>query len=265
MEAWLDQYCINVTDLDATVKFYETLGLTNTSRTEIPQAYEAIMEDSALKGGKIQLAQHKEHAGPIQHGNAFWKAYVNTNDIERQHKAAIEAGYESTMAPWRSDRWPSTIAFLKDPDGYVVELHQRHPWLDGDDTTFAWVGQYCIYVSDLTRTVKFYEALGLTCTSQTDFADLKEAILEDGSGRGGKIQLAQKLNDDSPIDMGTAMWKLYIRTDDCDALHETAVEAGYREAVAPIFLEQWNTTISSVLDPDGYHVEIVTLARDRTN
>ena len=263
MEAWLGQYCINVRDLDATVKFYETLGLTNTSRTEIPNAFEAIMEDAGLKGGKIQLAQQKGNAGPIEHGNAFWKAYVNTNDIERQHQAAIDAGYESTMAPMRLDRWPSSVAFLTDPDGYVVELHQRHPWLDGDDTTFAWVGQYCIYVSDLAATTKFYETLGFSCTSQTDIPDIKEAILENANGRGGKIQLAQKLNDASPIDMGTAMWKLYIHTDDCEGLHQTAVEAGYREVVAPMLLEQWDTTMSFVLDPDGYQVEIITLARDR--
>src|SRR4051812_32414915 len=137
MEAWLGQYCINVTDLDASVAFYESLGLTNTSRTEIPNAYEAILEDAQLKGGKLQLAQQKEQAGPIEHGNAFWKLYVNTNDIERQLAAAVAAGHQVESPPARMDRWPVTVAFLRDPDGYLVELVQRHPWGDGDDTTFA--------------------------------------------------------------------------------------------------------------------------------
>ena len=35
------------------------------------------------------------------------------------------------------------------------------------------------------------------------------------------------------------------------------------EAVTPMWLEQWDTTMSFVLDPDGYQVEIITLARDR--
>jgi catechol 2,3-dioxygenase-like lactoylglutathione lyase family enzyme len=263
VEAWLGQYCITVTDLDATVAFYETLGLTNTSRTEIPNAFEAIMENAEGKGGKIQLAQQKENAGPIDHGNAFWKLYVNTNDIDKQHQAAVDAGYESTMLPVRMEQWPVTVAFLKDPDGYTVELVQRHPWTDDDSTTFAWVGQYCMYVSDLQQTIKFYEAAGLTCTSQTDIPNAKEAILENANGRGGKIQLAQRLDDDSPIAMGTAMWKLYIHTNDCEGLHQSLLGAGYREMLAPVFLEQWNTTMSFVLDPDGYQVEIITLARDR--
>ena len=55
----------------------------------------------------------------------------------------------------------------------------------------AWVGQYCIYVRDLERSVAFYEALGLTCTSRTDIETAKEAIIENAA-KGGKLQLAQK-------------------------------------------------------------------------
>ncbi|HEX6238454.1 MAG TPA: VOC family protein [Acidimicrobiales bacterium] len=257
MDAWLGQYCINVTDLDRAVRFYETLGLTNTSRTEIPAAAEAIVEDAGGKGGKIQLAQQKESTGPIDHGNAFWKLYVNTNDIERLHRSAVEAGYRSESPPVRLERWPTTVGFLRDPDGYLVELVQRHPWLDGDDRTYAWVGQYCVYVSDLARATRFYETLGLTCTSQTDIPNVREAILESRAGKGGKIQLAQKLDDDAPIDMGTAMWKLYVYTDDCEGLHRAAVDAGHTEMTKPMRLERWNVTVSFVLDPDGYQVELV--------
>ena len=121
----------------------------------------------------------------------------------------------------------------------------------------AWLGQYCIYVSDLERTVSFYEAIGLTCTSRTDIPNVKEAILENADGKGGKIQLAQKLDGGSPIDMGTAMWKLYVHTDDCEGLHRQAVDAGHREMMKPMKLEQWNATVSFVLDPDGYQVELV--------
>jgi predicted enzyme related to lactoylglutathione lyase len=127
MGVWLGQYCINVSDLDATVAFYETLGLTCTSRTEIAEAHEAIIEQPGT-GSKLQLAQHKDHQGPIDMGNAFWKLYVNTDDIDTLHRAAVDAGYTSVMAPTRLEQWPVTIGFLADPDGYQVELVQRHPW-----------------------------------------------------------------------------------------------------------------------------------------
>ena len=51
------------------------------------------------------------------------------------YKAALDFGSESVSEPARVDRWPVTVGFVKDPDGYLVEFVQRHPWLDGDDTT----------------------------------------------------------------------------------------------------------------------------------
>ena len=190
MESWLAQYCINVTDLERTVGFYEALGLECTSRTDIQVAKEAILEHPG-KGGKVQLAQQMANDGPIDMGSAFWKLYVNTNDIDRMYKAALDFGSESVSAPARADRWPVTIAFVKDPDGYLVEFVQRHPWLDGDDTTQAWLGQYCINVSDIDAAIKFWETLGLECTSQTDIQVAKEAILENtGQGRQGPTRAA---------------------------------------------------------------------------
>ncbi len=126
MANWLGQYCINVTDLERTVAFYEALGLECTSRTEIPNAFEAILEN-ASKGGKLQLAQQKDQSGPIDMGNAFWKLYVNTDDVESTYRAALDAGATTVMEPQRLDRWPVTIAFVADPDGYQVELVQRDP------------------------------------------------------------------------------------------------------------------------------------------
>jgi catechol 2,3-dioxygenase-like lactoylglutathione lyase family enzyme len=223
VEAWLGQYCINVTDLERSIRFYEALGLACTSRTEIPQALEAIVEaPGGAKGGKLQLAQQRAQQGAIDHGNAFWKLYVSTNDIEKLYKAALLGGAESVEAPKRAERWPVTIAFVRDPDGYLVELVQRHPWKDGDATTLAWIGQYCINVSDLERSVAFYEMLGLVCTSRTEIPGAQEAIVQHPA-RGGQCQLAQQKSQDGPIRRGSAFWKLYVHTDDCAGLHARAV------------------------------------------
>ena len=75
----------------------------------------------------MQLAQQKEQAGPIDMGTAMWKLYVNTDDIDETFQAALDAGFEVSVKPERLERWPVTIAFVTDPDGYLVELVQRHP------------------------------------------------------------------------------------------------------------------------------------------
>ena len=138
MATWLGQYCINVTDLDRSVAFYEALGLECTSRTEIPDAFEAIVENRD-KGSKLQLAQQKHHEGAIDMGSAFWKLYVNTEDIDSTYRRSLEAGATVISEPQDLDRWPVTIAFVGDPDGYQIELVQRrhsfHPTQSGGGRT----------------------------------------------------------------------------------------------------------------------------------
>ncbi|MGZ8753035.1 MAG: VOC family protein [Acidimicrobiia bacterium] len=252
--SWLGQYCINVTDLDRSVGFYEAIGLECTSRTEIDQALEAIVERPGF-GSKLQLAQQKGQAGPIDMGAGFWKLYVNTTDIAGRYRAAIDAGAGSVMAPTRMDRWPVTIGFVADPDGYQVELVERHPWPD-DVAVDVWLGQYCINVTDLDATVRFYETLGLECTSRTEIDHAWEAIVE-SPGKGSKLQLAQQKDQDGPIDMGTAFWKLYVNTDDADDAYRAAIDAGSTSVMEPMRLDRWPVTVGFVADPDGYQVELV--------
>jgi lactoylglutathione lyase len=251
--AALGQYCINVTDLDASVGFYTALGLDCTSRTEIPQAFEAIVENPA-GGSKLQLARQKDHEGALDLGTAFWKLYVNTHDMAATFEAAGAAGASVVSAPERLDRWPVTVAFVRDPDGYLVELVERHPWPEGAPGA-VWLGQCCLNVTDIEATIAFYELLGLTCTSRTDIAEAQEAIVENPVA-GGKLQLAQQRAQDGPLRMGS-MWKLYVTTDDCEGLHQRAVDAGHPSLVPPMRLDRWPVTIAFVGDPDGYQVELV--------
>jgi catechol 2,3-dioxygenase-like lactoylglutathione lyase family enzyme len=255
MTAWLGQCCLNVTDLERSTAFYTALGLTCTSRTEIPQAYEAIVEHPG-GGSKLQLAQQKAPEEPFDLGTAFWKLYVNTHDIAATYDKALATGAVVDAAPERLDRWPVTVAFVRDPDGYLVELVERDPWPGTVPTGGPWLGQYCINVTDIEATIGFFELLGLTTTSRTEIPHAHEAILENADGRGGKVQLAQQLDQSGPVRMGS-MWKLYVNTDHCAGVHDAAVAAGHTSLVPPMDLDRWPVTIAFVAAPDGYQVELV--------
>ena len=122
----LGQFCINVTDLERSIGFWEgVLGIPLRSRTEIPTALEAVLQ--ADEGGsRLQLAQQKDQQGPIDMGSALWKLYVNTDDCHTLYARCMEAGCESVMEPALLDRWPVTVAFVKDFDGYLIELIEHH-------------------------------------------------------------------------------------------------------------------------------------------
>jgi hypothetical protein len=57
---------------------------------------------------------------------SMWKLYMNTDDCVALHAAAVAVGAQSLLEPIRLDRWPTTVSFVTAPDGYLVELVQRH-------------------------------------------------------------------------------------------------------------------------------------------
>ena len=126
MVSILSQYCINVSDLERSIEFWEgVIGIPVQSRTDIPNVKEAVLQAPG-GGSRMQLAQHLDREGPIDMGTAFWKLYVNTDDCVALYDKAIAAGCESVSPPSRLDRWPVTMAYVKDFDGYLVEFVEYH-------------------------------------------------------------------------------------------------------------------------------------------
>jgi catechol 2,3-dioxygenase-like lactoylglutathione lyase family enzyme len=128
MTSSFDQFCINVSDLDRSIHFYETvLGFRITHRIEQPGGMnitEVLFEGE--NGNRLQIARHHDEQGPIDHGNALWKFYINTDDCTGLYQRCMDAGIESILEPTRLEDWPVTVAFVQDPDGYQVELVQHH-------------------------------------------------------------------------------------------------------------------------------------------
>ena len=119
------------------------------------------------------------------------------------------------------------------------------------------VGQYCIYVSDIEKSERFYtDIIGLKVQSRTEIEDVHEIVLAADDG-GGRLQLAERYNGGQPIDHGFALWKIYMNVEDCAATHQKALDAGYTSTMAPERLERWPVIVGFINDPDGYSIELV--------
>lgn len=125
MPTTVGQYCIYVTDIEASERFYtDIIGLKVQSRTEIEDVHEIVLAADE-GGGRLQLAERYNGGQPIDHGFALWKIYMNVEDAMDVHDRAVAAGFTSTMVPERLERWPVIVGFINDPDGYSIELVQR--------------------------------------------------------------------------------------------------------------------------------------------
>jgi lactoylglutathione lyase len=126
MPSNVGQYCIYVSDIEASERFYtEIIGLKVQSRTEIEDVHEIVLAADGDLGGRLQLAERYNNGQKIDHGFALWKIYMNVDDAMDVHDRAVAAGFESTMVPQRLERWPVIVGFINDPDGYSIELLQR--------------------------------------------------------------------------------------------------------------------------------------------
>lgn len=93
----MGQYCINVTDLERSVRFYEDIvGLKVQTRTQISNVDEVVLA-ADVGGGRLQLAQHLDRTGQIDHGDALWKIYMNVDDCAEVHQRALDA---VSSQPW---------------------------------------------------------------------------------------------------------------------------------------------------------------------
>jgi lactoylglutathione lyase len=119
------------------------------------------------------------------------------------------------------------------------------------------VGQYCIYVSDIEKSERFYtEIIGLKVQTRTEIPDVHEVVLAADVG-GGRLQLAERYENGQAIDHGFALWKIYMNVDDCEAVHQRAVDAGFESTMEPTRLDRWPVVVAFILDPDGYSIELV--------
>lgn len=125
MPTTVAQYCINVSDLDRSIRFYEdVIGITVRMRVEGDGITEVMLGGDG--GGQMQLARHDDHDGPIEHGNALLKIYFTVDDAVDMCRRVAEGGGEIESQPQRLEKWPATMAFVRDPDGYLIELLQVH-------------------------------------------------------------------------------------------------------------------------------------------
>ena len=117
------------------------------------------------------------------------------------------------------------------------------------------IANIAVYVTDLERSERFYtEVLGLSVTARISAPTVDEVIV--GGETGSSLMLAR--SKETPVTSITpaGIWKVFVETDDVQALYSRAIGAGATSVMEPTRLEQFRVTIAMVTDPDGYVVEL---------
>ena len=118
--------CYRIGDIDRSVAFYEELGFEEIAR--MPIRDEAINVFMNLPGDgdvpRLELT-YNHGVDSYELGTGYNHIAITVGDIDGALANLGEQGIEPEKPPYRVREGGSLLAFVRDPDGYRIELIDR--------------------------------------------------------------------------------------------------------------------------------------------
>jgi len=114
---------INVTDMDAQVKFYtEVVGLKVANTMKLPNGSETLLSAGDQQGGPILALAKVDNMQPKAGKESYGRVILRVSDNEAMAKNIVAAGgsIHSTVDLPNGMK----IIFANDPEGFMIELLQ---------------------------------------------------------------------------------------------------------------------------------------------
>lgn len=119
--------CYRILDIDRSVDFYEALGFREMSRypigDEAINVYLGQPEDGLEP--RLELTCNIGRDEPYEIGTGYGHIAISVTDLEARLAALAERGIEPEKPPYTVGEDSSLLCFVRDPDGYRVELIER--------------------------------------------------------------------------------------------------------------------------------------------
>ena len=116
--------CYRIGNIDRSVAFYETLGFEELRRMDIRE--EAINVFMGLPGDGPRLELTYNHGvDSYELGTGYTHIALTVEDLDAKLAGLAEAGIEPEKPPYSLRPGGSRICFVRDPDGYRIELIER--------------------------------------------------------------------------------------------------------------------------------------------
>ena len=116
--------CYRITDVDRSVAFYTALGFEE--RRRMPIREEAINVFMGLPGDddRLELTYNFGVDG-YELGTGYGHIAVTVDDMAATLERLAGQGIEPERAPYRVREGGSLLCFVRDPDGYRIEIIDR--------------------------------------------------------------------------------------------------------------------------------------------
>jgi lactoylglutathione lyase len=115
--------CYRITDIDRSVRFYEALGFQEVARLPIRDEAVNVFMNQPGDGDMPRLElTYNFGVDSYELGTAYGHIAITAGDLDATLQRLSEQGIEPERPPYKVSENGSRICFVKDPDGYRVEL-----------------------------------------------------------------------------------------------------------------------------------------------
>jgi lactoylglutathione lyase len=114
--------CYRVLDLERSVDFYGKLGFEEIGRMPIGDEATNCYMGLPGDGPRLELTHNHDVDQPYEIGTGYGHIAITVGDIEAALAGLAELGIEPERPPYRVREGGSLLCFVRDPDGYRIEL-----------------------------------------------------------------------------------------------------------------------------------------------
>lgn len=117
--------CYRITDIDASVAFYELLGFEELRRLPIRDEAINVFMGMPGDGERLELTYNIGRSEPYEIGTGYGHIAITTDDLDGMLSGLAEHGVTPERPPYSLREGGSRICFVRDPDSYRIEIIER--------------------------------------------------------------------------------------------------------------------------------------------
>ncbi len=114
--------CYRVLDLDRSISFYKRLGMDELRRVPIRDEATNVFMGLPDDGPRLELTYNHGRSEPYEIGTGYGHIAISVDDLDATLERLAGDGIEPEKPPYRVREGGSRLCFVRDPDGYRIEM-----------------------------------------------------------------------------------------------------------------------------------------------
>ncbi len=117
--------CYRILDVDRSVSFYKKLGFDELRRMPIRDEAVNVFMGLPGDGARLELTWNKGVDEPYEIGTGYGHIALTVDDLDTTLERLAEQDVQPEKPPYRVREGGSRLCFVRDPDGYRIELIEK--------------------------------------------------------------------------------------------------------------------------------------------